>query len=93
MPTARPGWTRIRRPLVIVGGELTIGTMDLVCSRVIGLYEAPFQMKVNGDILVIDDFGRQRVNPRDLLNRWISLLEGGGLPDAHTKRNIEVPLS
>ena len=49
---------------------MTIETMDLVYSRSVRYYEAPFQMKANGGTLVIDDFGRQRVDPLDLLNRW-----------------------
>jgi hypothetical protein len=68
-------WILIERPLVIVGGELTLDDTDLKWSDSARFYEAPFQMKSNGGTLVIDDFGRQRVAPHDLLNRWIVPLE------------------
>ncbi len=70
-------WVRIRRPLVIVGGELTIEDMDLIYSPNLRYYEAPFQLKANGGTLLIDDFGRQRIDPNDLVNRWIVPLEHG----------------
>jgi hypothetical protein len=85
-------WVKIKRPIVIVGGELTIDTMDLIFSPTVRFYEAPFQMKSNGGTLVIDDFGRQRVNPRDLLNRWIVPLEGRvDYLTLHTGKKIAVP--
>ena len=85
-------WVRIKRPLVIVGGEVTIETMDLIYSRSVRFYEAPFQMKSNGGTLVIDDFGRQRVEPHDLLNRWIIPLEGHiDYMTLHTGKKIQVP--
>src|SRR5688572_10809297 len=68
-------WVLIERPLVVVGGELTLENADLTWSEAAKFYEAPFQMKSNGGTLVIDDFGRQRVAPQDLLNRWIVPLE------------------
>ncbi|MDQ3687376.1 MAG: hypothetical protein M3430_17520, partial [Acidobacteriota bacterium] len=79
-PEESPGeydrrWVCIKRPLVIVGGELMLQDTDLQWSEVARFYEAPFQMKSNGGTLVIDDFGRQRVAPADLLNRWIVPLE------------------
>jgi len=85
-------WVKIKRPIVIVGGEMTIDTMDLIFSPTVRFYEAPFQMKSNGGTLVIDDFGRQRVNPRDLLNRWIVPLEGRvDYLTLHTGKKIAVP--
>jgi hypothetical protein len=85
-------WIRTRRPLVIVGGEMTIETMDLIYSPTVRFYEAPFQMKANGGTLVIDDFGRQRVDPRDLLNRWIIPLESRmDYLTLHTGKKIQVP--
>ncbi len=85
-------WIRIRRPIVIVGGEMTIETMDLIYSSTARFYEAPFQIKSNGGTLVIDDFGRQRVDPHDLLNRWIVPLEGRiDYLTLHTGKKIEVP--
>ena len=85
-------WIRTKRPLVIVGGEMTIETMDLIYSQTVRYYEAPFQMKANGGTLVIDDFGRQRVEPRDLLNRWIIPLESRvDYLTLHTGKKIQVP--
>jgi predicted ATPase with chaperone activity len=68
-------WARCRRPLVMVGGELTLADLDLRYNPTSGFYRAPVQMIANGGILVIDDFGRQHCSPRDLLNRWIVPLE------------------
>ena len=85
-------WIKIKRPIVIVGGEMTIETMDLIYSPTVRFYEAPFQLKSNGGTLVIDDFGRQRVNPQDLLNRWIVPLEGRiDYLTLHTGKKIAVP--
>jgi hypothetical protein len=68
-------WARIKRPVVIVGGELTLPLLDLTYNAAAKFYEAPFQMKANGGIFLIDDFGRQQCRPMDLLNRWIVPLE------------------
>jgi predicted ATPase with chaperone activity len=68
-------WVKIRPPLVSAGGELTIESLDLTYTQTPRFYEAPSQVKANGGVLVIDDFGRQRVSPRELLNRWIVPLE------------------
>ena len=85
-------WLRIRRPFIVVGGELTLAGLDLVFDDVHKFYEAPFQLKANGGILLIDDFGRQLVRPRDLLNRWIVPLENRiDFLTLHTGRKIEVP--
>jgi hypothetical protein len=68
-------WVEIKRPTVVVGGELTMASLDLLYNDVGGYYEAPLQMKANGGMFLIDDFGRQLVRPTDLLNRWIVPLE------------------
>jgi hypothetical protein len=68
-------WIRCRRPMVMVGGELTLESLELSFNPSAGFYKAPVQALANGGVLVIDDFGRQRVAPRDLLNRWIVPLE------------------
>ena len=68
-------WVRCRRPMVMVGGELNLDALDLSYSPTMGFYTAPVQALANGGVLVIDDFGRQRCPPRDLLNRWIVPLE------------------
>ncbi|HKY20087.1 MAG TPA: hypothetical protein VJM31_02610 [Vicinamibacterales bacterium] len=72
-PDAR--WIRCQRPLVTVGGELTLEALSLHYESSAGFYQAPVQAIANGGILVIDDFGRQQCSPRDLLNRWIVPLE------------------
>ena len=69
-------WVRIRRPIVIVGGELTLSMLDLTFNPIAKYHEAPLQLKANGGVLLVDDFGRQRMRPEDLLNRWIVPLEG-----------------
>lgn len=85
-------WLRIRRPYIVVGGELTLEGLDLVYDTTNKYYEAPFQMKANGGIFLIDDFGRQQVRPRDLLNRWIVPLEKRmDFLTLHTGRKIEIP--
>jgi hypothetical protein len=85
-------WVCVERPLVVVGGELTLENADLTWSEAARFYEAPFQMKSNGGTLVIDDFGRQRVAPHELLNRWIVPLERRvDYLTLHTGKKIEVP--
>ncbi|HZU86974.1 MAG TPA: ATP-binding protein [Anaerolineaceae bacterium] len=87
-----PRWVRIRRPFIVTGGELTLAGLDLVFDEINRYYEAPFQLKANGGILLIDDFGRQQVQPRDLLNRWIVPLESRiDYLALHNGRKIEVP--
>jgi hypothetical protein len=68
-------WVRCRRPMVMVGGELTLEALELAYSSSTGFYSAPVQAVATGGVLVIDDFGRQRCSARDLLNRWIVPLE------------------
>jgi hypothetical protein len=85
-------WIEIERPLIIVGGELTLENADLAWSNAAKFYEAPFQVKSNGGTLVIDDFGRQRMPPQDLLNRWILPLERRvDFLTLHNGKKIEVP--
>jgi predicted ATPase with chaperone activity len=85
-------WVKVRRPLVVVGGELTIESMDLNYDPAVKFYEAPFQLKSNGGTLLIDDFGRQRVQPRALFNRWIIPLEHRvDYLTLHTGKKIQVP--
>lgn len=72
-PDAR--WVRCRRPLVTVGGELSLESLDLSYSPTARFYQAPVQLTANGGVLVIDDFGRQKCSPVALLNRWITPLE------------------
>jgi MoxR-like ATPase len=87
-----PRWVKIRRPFIVVGGELTLEGLDLVYDETHKYYEAPFQVKANGGILLIDDFGRQQVRPRDLLNRWIVPLENRvDFLKLANGRKVEVP--
>jgi predicted ATPase with chaperone activity len=68
-------WIRIRRPTVVVGGELTMANLEVTLNTSTGISEAPVQLKSNCGTLVIDDFGRQRMSTDELLNRWIVPLE------------------
>ncbi|MEX0678291.1 MAG: AAA family ATPase [Pirellulales bacterium] len=68
-------WVRIRRPTVVVGGELTMASLEVTLNTSTGISEAPVQLKSNCGTLVIDDFGRQRMSTDELLNRWIVPLE------------------
>ena len=70
-------WRRIRRPVVITGGELTLAMLDLQHFASSNFYTAPLHIKANGGVFLVDDFGRQIVSPSDLLNRWILPLEEG----------------
>lgn len=68
-------WVVCKRPQVVVGGELIMEQLELIFDPVSKIYEAPYQMKSNGGLFLIDDFGRQKCRPQDLLNRWIVPLE------------------
>ncbi len=68
-------WVRVRRPTIVVGGELTMDNLEVTLNTSTGICEAPMQMKSNCGTLVIDDFGRQRISTKELLNRWIVPLE------------------
>jgi hypothetical protein len=70
-----PRWVLCRRPCILVGGELTSPLLELRYDDSTGTYSAPLQMKANNGIFVIDDFGRQVMSPRELLNRWIVPLD------------------
>jgi predicted ATPase with chaperone activity len=85
-------WVRCRRPMVMVGGELTLNSLDLAYSPTMGFYSAPVQALANGGVLVIDDFGRQHCSPRDLLNRWIVPLESRvDFLTLHTGQKFDLP--
>lgn len=73
--TQDPRWVKIRRPVIVTGGELTLQMLDLKYSSAANVYQAPLHIKANGGIFLIDDFGRQLCSPRELLNRWILPLE------------------
>ncbi len=85
-------WVRIERPTVVVGGELTMDSLELKHDHVSNVSEASLQMKSNCGCLLIDDFGRQRINPTELLNRWIIPLENRiDYLTLSNGRKIEVP--
>ncbi|MGQ9584212.1 MAG: ATP-binding protein [Anaerolineae bacterium] len=85
-------WVWIHRPAVMVGGELTLDRLDLIFSETSLYYEASLQMKANGGMLLIDDFGRQQARPEDLLNRWIVPLEKRvDYLTLRTGRKVEIP--
>ena len=85
-------WVRIRRPVVMVGGELTLEQLDLTFNSMTKFYEAPIQLKANGGVFLVDDFGRQRIRPQELLNRWIVPLESRiDYLTLHTGKKFQVP--
>ena len=85
-------WVRVGRPVITVGGELTLEMLDLRYGDLSKFYESPVHLKANGGVLVVDDFGRQRVPARDLLNRWIVPLESRvDYLNLHTGRKFQVP--
>jgi hypothetical protein len=87
-------WVKVRRPVVFAGGELTLEMLDLNFNDREGFYEAPLQMKANGGVFIVDDFGRQLVRPHDLLNRWIVPLEKGvDFLSLHTGRKFPIPFT
>lgn len=75
LPSHDPRYVAVHRPVVTVGGELTLDQLELVLDPALGVLRAPPQMKANGGVFIVDDFGRQRVRARDLLNRWMVPLE------------------
>jgi SpoVK/Ycf46/Vps4 family AAA+-type ATPase len=87
-----PRWCLCRRPVVMVGGELTLESLDLDFDPLNKFYEAPIQMKAANGFFILDDFGRQMVSPRLLLNRWIVPLERGtDFLSLHTGKKFEIP--
>ena len=81
-----------RRPAVITGGELTLDRLDLAYNTVSRVYEAPMQLKAAGGVLVVDDFGRQRQSPQELINRLIIPLENRiDYLSLQTGRKFQVP--
>lgn len=87
-----PRWGIFERPVVMVGGELTMDALELRYEDIAKFYEAPLQMKANGGMFLIDDFGRQMISPSELLNRWIVPLESEkDFLRLKTGQAIEVP--
>lgn len=85
-------WMRIQRPLIVGGGEMTLDSFDLIYSQSYRYYEAPLHLKANGGTFLIDDYGRQRIEPHQLLNRWIIPLEHRiDYLTLHNGQKIQVP--
>jgi len=85
-------WARCRRPFIVTGGELSISMLDLGYTSISKVYDAPFQLKANNGIYLIDDFGRQRSSPAELLNRWIVPMDRHvDYLSFHTGGKVEVP--
>jgi len=90
-PRFDPRWVHCRRPVVLTGGELTMELLDLNFDPVYKYYEAPAHVKATGGVFIIDDFGRQRVRPADLVNRWLLPLERGvDYLTLHTGKKLEI---
>jgi len=87
-----PRWKKCRRPVVMVGGEFTTDMLDLRFDTNSKFYEAPVQMKAANGVFILDDFGRQKSTPREMLNRWIVPLERGtDFLSLHTGMKFEIP--
>jgi hypothetical protein len=85
-------WVKVRRPVVTVGGELTLDMLDLTFNPISKFYDAPSQLKANGGVFLVDDFGRQRMRPEELLNRWIVPLESRvDYLTLHTGKKFQIP--
>lgn len=85
-------WNYWERPAVMVGGELTMDALELRYDPTAKLYEAPLQLKANGGMFLIDDFGRQMISPAELLNKWIVPLESGfDFLRLHTGQSLQIP--
>jgi len=85
-------WIKVQRPVVTVGGELTLDMLDLTFNPISKFYDAPIQMKANGGVFLVDDFGRQRMRPDELLNRWIVPLESRvDYLTLHTGKKFQIP--
>lgn len=87
-----PRWVRCLRPMVLVGGEMTLEMLDLSFNPLLRYYEAPLQLKANNGVFILDDFGRQRLDPQELLNRWLIPMENRrDFLCLHTGRKFAIP--
>ncbi len=85
-------WVRVKRPIIMAGGEMTLKSLDLQFNVESKYYEAPLQMKANNGMFLIDDFGRQMIDPQNLLNRWIVPLDRRvDFLSLHTGMKFEIP--
>lgn len=85
-------WLLIRRPAIMTGGELTLKTLDLDFNTISKFYEASLQLKANNGLFIVDDFGRQQIEPQNLINRWIVPLERRtDFMTLHTGMKFDIP--
>ncbi|HEY6838562.1 MAG TPA: ATPase [Geobacteraceae bacterium] len=85
-------WLLIKRPVIITGGELTLRMLDLDFNPISKFYEASLQMKANNGLFIVDDFGRQQIDPQNLLNRWIVPLDRRiDFMNLHTGMKFSIP--
>ncbi len=85
-------WIKIKRPVIMAGGEMTLKNLELYFNPISNFYEAPLQMKANNGIFIVDDFGRQQIDSQVLLNRWIvPLARRTDYLTLHTGKKIEIP--
>lgn len=85
-------WVLSKRPFVVAGGEMTLESLDLTYSESGRFHEAPLQLKANCGVFLLDDFGRQQISPRALLNRWIVPLEKGvDYLNLHSGQTLSIP--
>lgn len=91
-PRYDPRWAKCKRPYLTTGGELTMEMLDLMYIPSAKIYDAPYQLKANNGIYLVDDFGRQKITPAELLNRWIYPLDRGvDYLSFQTGAKIQVP--
>lgn len=85
-------WVRVKRPVIISGGELTLKSLDLEFNTISKFYDAPLQMKSNNGLFIVDDFGRQQMDPQAMLNRWIVNLDRRiDFMSLHTGMKFQIP--
>lgn len=85
-------WVLVQRPTIMVGGEMALKSLDLEFNPITRFYQAPLQMKANNGLFIVDDFGRQQIDPQKLLNRWIVPLERRtDFLTLHTGMKFEIP--
>ncbi len=85
-------WVLIKRPVIMMGGELSLRMLELDFNSISKFYDAPLQMKANNGLFIVDDFGRQQISPQSLLNRWIVPLERGtDFMSLHTGMKFDIP--
>ena len=86
-------WTACKRPVAMAGGEMTLDMLDLRWDPATKTYDAPLHMKALNGVFLMDDFGRQKASPTDILNRWDrAARKPRGLPQAQHRRHLQAAL-